>query len=115
MQEFSGLSFNRYNHFSCGIQIVTGFSSLQTFKNAVLKSLSRCNFNYPEACAMYVASINGHQKRRWGKHLIEAGFEQVGRGVRNPNSGNTIYLYVKQKPKRTRKATKKKEETQSTT
>lgn len=101
------LQYYRYNNFSCGICQVYGFG--YSLNPDVLEDLKGLDFKRKNIrngfghliqevwpCAMYQASITGRQRRIYHKYLIEAGFVQVGEGYRNPNSGNTIYLYVKQ-------------------
>jgi hypothetical protein len=76
---------------SCGITELSEFYGDAERTRNIVKELRSLDF---EGAAIYIASINQEQFRKWHPHLTRAGFK-ASTTVINPNSGNKIRLYVR--------------------
>jgi hypothetical protein len=120
-----------YNiNFSCGIYQLTGFGNTAEGERLanILADLADCDgfsnrYVYKEPrwdytthdyrnvdvegisprCAMFMVSLNAKQCKFWRSILLAHDYVEVTKPIRNPNSGNSITVFIRQRKPRSRK------------
>lgn len=86
----------------CGIEVVSGFTDAYIDLPVTPKKRREVLRGYiRDYDIALMATLVPSQRLKWDKHLQAEGF-RVLRKFKNPNSGNTVYLYYRG-PKRLRK------------
>lgn len=94
------------SHVSCGLEEICNFGWSAAWLPIIKADLATLDFTTKGeglqgqtnnfGCVAYIASLNQVQASMFEPALIEAGFERVASVLRNINTGNPIFFYIKE-------------------